>query len=121
MKFSYVSAVAALAAAAALAGCGGKAQFTVQGTFNDALGNIVSLPNSGHAFSYPAHFPECSGSCGVEHGPLGGSNPVRTYEALLRVGQSVVGLLDPHRLSREEAVALDTCRRGSARRGCARS
>jgi hypothetical protein len=36
-----------LAAAAALAACGGKAQFTVQGTFTDAAGNIVSLPNSG--------------------------------------------------------------------------
>lgn len=47
MKFSYVSAAAALAAVAALAGCGGKAQFTVQGTFNDAAGNVVSLPNSG--------------------------------------------------------------------------
>lgn len=47
MKFSFVSAVAALATVAALAGCGGKAQFTVQGTFIDTNRNITSLPNSG--------------------------------------------------------------------------
>lgn len=47
MKFSYVSAAAALAMAAALAACGGKAQFTVQGEIADASGNVVSLANSG--------------------------------------------------------------------------
>ncbi|MYM69774.1 hypothetical protein GTP45_23435 [Pseudoduganella sp. FT55W] len=47
MKFSFVSAVAALAVVAALAGCGGKAQFTVQGRFIDGQNNYVSLPNGG--------------------------------------------------------------------------
>lgn len=48
MKFSFVSAAAALAAVAALAGCGGKAQFTVQGNFTDSsLVTIVSLANNG--------------------------------------------------------------------------
>jgi hypothetical protein len=40
MKFSFVSAVAALAVVATLAGCGGKQQYTVQGT-------IVNLNNAG--------------------------------------------------------------------------
>jgi hypothetical protein len=51
MKFSYVSAVVALAAVAALASCGGKAKFSVQGGFYDArdasLSTIAALPNSG--------------------------------------------------------------------------
>lgn len=45
MKFSFVSAVAALAMAATLAGCGGKAQYTVQGT-------ITNLNNSGLVLTY---------------------------------------------------------------------
>jgi hypothetical protein len=50
MKFSYVSAGAALALAAALAACGGKAQFTVQGTVGIANSSgllIAPLSNSG--------------------------------------------------------------------------
>ncbi|MYM23593.1 hypothetical protein GTP46_13140 [Duganella sp. FT135W] len=47
MKFSFVSAAVALAAVAALAGCGGKAEFTVQGNLTDSSGNLLPLANSG--------------------------------------------------------------------------
>jgi len=47
MKFSYLSAVATLAAAAALAGCGGKAQFTVQGSINGLANNGLVLASGG--------------------------------------------------------------------------
>ncbi|NVM78207.1 hypothetical protein FHW83_004031 [Duganella sp. SG902] len=50
MKFSFVRAAAALtlaASAAMVAGCGGKAQFTVQGVITDQSGVVVSLANSG--------------------------------------------------------------------------
>ncbi len=62
MKFSYVSAVAALGVAAALAACGGKAQFAVQGTvvnLNNSgliLGNgsdTVSVPSGATTFTFP--------------------------------------------------------------------
>lgn len=47
MKFSYVSAAAALGLAVLLAACGGKAQFTVQGVITNSAGSVVSLANSG--------------------------------------------------------------------------
>lgn len=50
MKFSYAGAAVALALAAALAACGGKAQFTVQGAVAtvDRSGNVLgALSNSG--------------------------------------------------------------------------
>jgi hypothetical protein len=62
MKFSYASAVAAMALMATLAGCGGKAQFTVQGTVtglkNSGLvlangGSTVSVPTGATSFAFP--------------------------------------------------------------------
>jgi len=45
MKFSTLSAVAALMLAAALSACGGKAQFAVQGTINGLTGSGLVLAN----------------------------------------------------------------------------
>lgn len=62
MKFSYLSAAAALAMAAALAACGGKAQFAVQGAVvnlnNNGLvlangGDTVTVPSGATRFSFP--------------------------------------------------------------------
>lgn len=46
MKARYLG-TAVLAAALALAGCGGKTEFTLNGTFYDAAGNVTGVPNSG--------------------------------------------------------------------------
>jgi hypothetical protein len=54
MKFSYASAVAAMALAATLAGCGGKAQFTVQGTVSGLNNAGLVLANGGSTVSVPA-------------------------------------------------------------------
>jgi hypothetical protein len=54
MKFSYVSAVAAMALATALAGCGGKAQFTVQGTVSGLNNSGLVLANGGSTVTVPA-------------------------------------------------------------------
>ncbi|MHA4868259.1 hypothetical protein ACXZ1M_11185 [Duganella sp. PWIR1] len=62
MKFSYLSAAAALAMAAALAACGGKAQFAVQGAVvnlnNSGLvlangGDTVTVPSGATSFTFP--------------------------------------------------------------------
>ena len=62
MKFSTLGAVTALMLTAALAGCGGKAQFTVQGTVaglsNDGLvlangGDTVTVPAGASSFAFP--------------------------------------------------------------------
>ena len=62
MKFSTLGAGAALILAAALAGCGGKAQFAVQGTIaglnNDGLvlangGDTVKVPAGASSFVFP--------------------------------------------------------------------
>ena len=62
MKFSYAGAGVALILAAALAACGGKAQFTVQGAIaglnNSGLvlangGNTVSVAAGSTSFSFP--------------------------------------------------------------------
>lgn len=62
MKFSYLSAAAALAMAAALAACGGKAQYTVQGSVqgltNSGLilasgGDTVTVPAGASSFAFP--------------------------------------------------------------------
>ncbi|SDG16038.1 MULTISPECIES: hypothetical protein [unclassified Duganella] len=47
MKFSFVSAAAALAMIAALAGCGGKQQYTVQGTISGLNNSGLVLTNNG--------------------------------------------------------------------------
>lgn len=54
MKFSYVSAGAALALAAALAACGGKAQFTVQGLVQNLNNSGLVLANGGSTVTVPA-------------------------------------------------------------------
>ena len=52
MKFSYASAGVALALA--LAGCGGKAQFTVQGTVSGLNNTGLVLANGGSTVTVPA-------------------------------------------------------------------
>jgi hypothetical protein len=47
MKFSLVNATAALAMVAALSGCGGKAQFVVQGTITNLNNSGLVLANGG--------------------------------------------------------------------------
>lgn len=47
MKFSFVSAGVALAVMAALAGCGGKQQYTVQGTISGLNNSGLILTNNG--------------------------------------------------------------------------
>jgi len=54
MKLSYLSACAALALAAALAACGGKAQFTVQGSVIGLANTGLVLANGGDTISVPA-------------------------------------------------------------------
>ncbi len=54
MKFSLVRAVAALAMVAAIAGCGGKQQFTVQGTITGLNNSGLVLANAGEQLSVPA-------------------------------------------------------------------
>lgn len=46
MKAKYLG-TAVLAAALALAGCGGKTEFTIGGTFYNAAGDVTGVPNSG--------------------------------------------------------------------------
>lgn len=54
MKFSFVGAAAALAMLAALAGCGGKQQYTVQGTIlNLNNAGLVLTNNGGDDLSVP--------------------------------------------------------------------
>ncbi|CAN7741895.1 hypothetical protein [Duganella sp. LjRoot269] len=66
MKFSTLGAGAALILAAALAGCGGKAQFAVQGTIaglnNDGLvlangSDTVKVPAGASSFVFPHQIP----------------------------------------------------------------
>lgn len=47
MKAKYFLAAAALGTALALAACGGKASFAINGVFIDGAGNEVGVPNSG--------------------------------------------------------------------------
>jgi hypothetical protein len=54
MKFSYASAGAAMALAAALAGCGGKAQFTVQGSVTNLNNSGLVLANGGSTVTVAA-------------------------------------------------------------------
>ena len=54
MKFSYLGAIAALSAAALLAGCGGKAQYTVQGTIVGLATPGLQLSNGGQTISVSA-------------------------------------------------------------------
>ena len=46
MKANYLG-TAVLAAALALAGCGGKTEFTITGTFYNASGDVTGVPNAG--------------------------------------------------------------------------
>ncbi|RZT08083.1 hypothetical protein SAMN05216319_3509 [Duganella sp. CF402] len=54
MKFSYLSAAAALAVAAALAACGGKAQFTVQGSITGLANSGLVLANGSDQVTVPS-------------------------------------------------------------------
>jgi hypothetical protein len=54
MKFSTVSAVAALMLAAALTACGGKAQFAVQGTIDGLNNSGLVLANGSDTLPVPA-------------------------------------------------------------------
>ncbi|SEO38128.1 hypothetical protein SAMN05428959_107107 [Duganella sp. CF517] len=54
MKLSYLGAIVALSAAALVAGCGGKAQYTVQGTINGLATPGLQLSNGGETISIPA-------------------------------------------------------------------
>ncbi|MET0265500.1 MAG: hypothetical protein ABW202_07800 [Duganella sp.] len=47
MKFSYAGAIAALTLASALTACGGKAQYTVQGTIDGLTSSGLKLTNNG--------------------------------------------------------------------------
>ncbi|KQQ47560.1 hypothetical protein ASF61_02710 [Duganella sp. Leaf126] len=62
MKFSYAGALVALTLASLLSACGGKAQYTVQGSVTgltvDGLqlangGNTISVPKGATSFSFP--------------------------------------------------------------------
>jgi hypothetical protein len=68
MKFSYASAVAAMALAAALAGCGGKAQFTVQGTVSGLNTSGLVLANGGSTVSVPAGATSFAFSQQIDYG-----------------------------------------------------
>ncbi|MEV4779308.1 hypothetical protein [Burkholderia sp. LMU1-1-1.1] len=54
MKLSYLGAIVAVSAAALLAGCGGKAQYTVQGTISGLATPGLQLSNGGETISIPA-------------------------------------------------------------------
>ncbi|USX20448.1 hypothetical protein NHH82_32270 [Oxalobacteraceae bacterium OTU3REALA1] len=55
MKLSYLGAILAVSAAAALvAGCGGKAQYSVQGTISGLATPGLMLTNGGETISVPA-------------------------------------------------------------------
>jgi hypothetical protein len=54
MKFSLVRAGAALAMVAAIAGCGGKQQFTVQGSITGLNNSGLILANAGEQVTVPA-------------------------------------------------------------------
>lgn len=54
MKLSYVGAVVALCATALLTGCGGKAQYTVQGPIAGLATPGLMLSNGGETISVPA-------------------------------------------------------------------
>jgi hypothetical protein len=54
MKFSFVSATAALVMMATLAGCGGKAQYTVQGTILNLNNSGLVLTNNGDELTVPS-------------------------------------------------------------------
>jgi len=54
MKFSLVRAGAALAMVAAIAGCGGKQQFTVQGSITGLNNSGMVLANAGEQLSVPS-------------------------------------------------------------------
>lgn len=54
MKLSYAGAGVALILAATLAACGGKAQFTVQGTIGNLKNSGLVLANGGSTVSVPA-------------------------------------------------------------------
>ena len=54
MKLSTLGAAAALILMTALAACGGKAQFTVQGTVDGLSNNGLSLTNAGETVAVPA-------------------------------------------------------------------
>lgn len=53
MKLSYMGAIAALGAAVLLAGCGGKAQYTVQGTISGLATTGLILSNGGDTITVP--------------------------------------------------------------------
>ncbi|NYE63249.1 hypothetical protein FHW58_004477 [Duganella sp. 1224] len=54
MKFSFVRAGMALAMVAAIAGCGGKQQFVVQGTISGLNNSGLVLANGGEQISVPS-------------------------------------------------------------------
>ena len=54
MKLSYMGAIVALSAAALVAGCGGKAQYTVQGTISGLATPGLTLRNGGETITVPA-------------------------------------------------------------------
>jgi hypothetical protein len=68
MKFSYVSAVATLAAVAALAGCGGKAQFTVQGSITGLANSGLILANGSDTVSVPSGATSFAFSRQIDYG-----------------------------------------------------
>ena len=54
MKLSYMGAIVALSAAALVGGCGGKAQYTVQGTISGLATQGLILSNGGDTVTVPA-------------------------------------------------------------------
>jgi len=54
MKLSYLGAIVAVSAAALVAGCGGKAEYSVQGTINGLSTPGLQLSNGGETISVPA-------------------------------------------------------------------
>jgi hypothetical protein len=68
MKFSFVSAAAAVAMVAALAGCGGKEQFVVQGTVSNLNNSGLVLANGGEQLSVPSGATSFAFSKQIDYG-----------------------------------------------------
>lgn len=68
MKFSYLGAGAALILAATLAACGGKAQFTVQGSVVNLKNSGLILANGGNTLPVPAGATSFAFSQQIDYG-----------------------------------------------------
>jgi hypothetical protein len=68
MKFSYVSALAALTLAGALTACGGKAQYTVQGSISGLTTSGLEISNGGEVLKPAASATSFAFSKQIDYG-----------------------------------------------------